>query len=244
MLPVVPLRVVLVDDEPLARKALRQRLARHPEVGILGEAASVGEAERLTRELRPDVLFLDIGLPDAEGFALLQRVDPAPKIVFVTAHSGHALRAYEVGAVDYLLKPVKAERLAACLARLAETVATRASARQPERLLNLRTPSRSVVTPEKDIVALEAEGDFTRVLLAEQAPLLICRTLGSFARELPDPPFARLDRSLIVNAERLRSVEAAGRSGVALSLAGLADPLRLGKTATKRLRVLQSRLGR
>jgi two-component system, LytTR family, response regulator len=241
------LRVALVDDEALARKALRQRLARHPEVSIVGEAATVGEAERLTQELKPDVLFLDIGLPDAEGFALLGRADPPPKIVFVTAHSGHALRAFEVGAADYLLKPVKAERLAACLARLTETGAPRPAAPAPataDRLLNLRTPARSVVTPVRNIVALQAEGDFTRVLLAEQAPLLICRTLGSFARELPEPPFARLGRSLIVNAERLRSVETAGRSGTVVSLLGVAEPLRLGKTAARRLRLLQARLGR
>lgn len=238
------MRVALVDDEALARKALRQRLASHPEVSIVGEAASVGEAETLTQALRPDVVFLDIGLPDAEGFALLDRVDPAPKVVFVTAHSDHALRAFEVGAVDYLLKPVKAERLAACLTRLTEAVGPRPVPPAPQPLMHLRTPARSVVTSTRDIVALQAEGDFTRVLLADQPPLLICRTLGSFARELPEPPFVKLDRSLIVNAERLRGVEAAGRNGTLVSLAGAAEPLRLGKTAAKRLRVLQARLGR
>jgi len=240
------LRVALVDDEPLARKALRQRLAAHPEIEVVGEAASVAEAKPLVAALRPDAVFLDIGLPDAAGFALVEEMDPAPRVVFVTAHSGHALRAFDVGAVDYLLKPVKAERLAACLERLLRAVAAQPARPAPapaERLLSLRTPARSVVTPEKDVAALQAEGDFTRVLLAGQAPLLICRSLGSFARALPEPRFVRLDRSLIVNAERLRGVEAAGRSGTLLSLAGLAEPLRLGKAATKRLRLLQSRLG-
>jgi len=242
------LRVALVDDEPLARKALRQRLAAHPEVSVVGEAASVAEAKPLIAALKPDAVFLDIGLPDAAGFALVEEMEPPPRVVFVTAHSGHALRAFDVGAVDYLLKPVKAERLVACLERLASAVVARPARSTPaqpgDRLLQLRTPARSVVTPEKDVVALQAEGDFTRVLLDGQAPLLICRTLGSFARELPEPRFVRLDRSLMVNAERLRGVEAAGRSGTLLSLAGLAEPLRLGKAAAKRLRVLQARLGR
>src|SRR5688572_19652192 len=101
-----PLRALLVDDERLVRKHLRQLLAEHPAVTVVGEAGSVAEAATLARLHRPDVIFLDVQMPPTTGFDLLPLLEPAPAIIFVTAHDEFAIRAFAVSAADYLLKPV------------------------------------------------------------------------------------------------------------------------------------------
>ena len=110
---------VIVDDERLARSELRSMLAAHPEIQVIGEAESVEEAVAVINRERPDVLFLDIQLVGETGFDLLERIDAEFAIVFVTAYEQHAIRAFEVNALDYLLKPVTPERLAEAIAKLA-----------------------------------------------------------------------------------------------------------------------------
>ena len=116
------IRALVVDDERLARQELRRLLAAHPEVRVVGEAAGVDEAARLIERQQPDVVFLDVQLPGETGFDLFERAAVSARVVFVTAHDAHALRAFDVNALDYLLKPVAPERLA-------ETVAREAGAR-------------------------------------------------------------------------------------------------------------------
>ena len=111
------LRAVIVDDEELARQVIREMLQSHPEVEITGECANGFEAVRMAGELKPDLLFLDIQMPKLDGFEVLQLIVSEVAIVFVTAHDEHALRAFEVHAVDYLLKPFTAERFDAALER-------------------------------------------------------------------------------------------------------------------------------
>jgi two-component system LytT family response regulator len=113
-----PLRALLVDDERLARSELRRLLAVHPEIEVAGEAASVAEAVEQVTALDPDVVFLDIQMPGASGFELLERVEPGFQVVFVTAFDAHAVRAFEVNALDYLLKPVSPERLERAVGRV------------------------------------------------------------------------------------------------------------------------------
>ncbi|WP_146012588.1 LytTR family DNA-binding domain-containing protein, partial [Janthinobacterium sp. AD80] len=112
-----PLTVLLVDDERLARAELRRLLAAHPQVEIVGEAASAAEAMSQIGRLRPDLLLLDVQMPGASGFDLLAALDDAPDVIFCTAFDQYALQAFEVSALDYLQKPVRAARLATALAR-------------------------------------------------------------------------------------------------------------------------------
>ena len=114
------LRVILIDDERLARQSMRQLLAEHSGVEIVAEAENIVQAQKLAQEHRPDAIFLDVQMPGADGFQLLEKLEPAPRTVFVTAHAQHAVKAFEVHAVDYLLKPVRPERLAQAIARLGE----------------------------------------------------------------------------------------------------------------------------
>src|SRR5690606_18450790 len=148
------LRVILVDDERLARLGLRHLLAAHPEVEIVGEAARVSAAQELVREAKPDAVFLDIQMPGRNGFELLGGEAPAPKVIFFTAHAEHAVRAFDVHAVDYLLKPVSPARLADAVARLTAVVQQQEdhTRYRPGDRLCLRTPQRTVITTQKNLV--------------------------------------------------------------------------------------------
>ncbi len=114
-----PMKAVLVDDEQLARNELRRMLQAASGVELIGEARNVAEAVALIDQLRPTLVFLDIQMPDGDGFAVLEQIETSPFVIFTTAFDHHALRAFEVSALDYLLKPIATERLAAALARAA-----------------------------------------------------------------------------------------------------------------------------
>lgn len=229
------LRLVIVDDEPLARQALRRLLADHRDVDLVGEAEGLQDGLAAIARLKPDLVLLDIELGGGEdGFDLLARLDRPPIVVFVTAHAEHAVEAFAVQAVDYLLKPVAPDRLAESLGR-----ARRQRARdvaEPGGVIALRTPRRTVVTRPSAIVALRAEGDFTHVHVDGEAPLMMARTLGHFETLLPSPPFLRLGRSLILNSDRLRRIDTPSRETARVTLQGMDGSLDLGRAATARLR--------
>jgi two-component system LytT family response regulator len=226
-------RVLIVDDEPLARSAMRRLLAPHQTIEVVGEADSMATARAAIGTLKPDLVFLDIELGGDDGFDLLAGLDSPPVVIFVTAYAEHAVEAFAVDAVDYLLKPVDPGRLAESLARAERQ---RASRLQPTSTIELRTPRRTVFVLPGEIVVLRADGDFTQVYLAAQQPVMIWRTLAHFESLLPAPPFLRLGRSLIVNRDRLRHVETLSRASTRLTLDGLADPVDIGRTAAARLR--------
>jgi two-component system LytT family response regulator len=231
---------MLIDDERLARQALRGMLAPMADVEIVAEAADVASALEAVPRERPHALFLDVQMPRANGFDLLRGLDAPPKIVFVTAHSEHAVRAFDVDAVDYLLKPVRASRLAQAVARLREACGIAGVAeRQPlgarDRVC-LRHSGRTVVATLDRLLALEADGDFTRVFVAGEAPMLICQKLGAYERELPSPPFVRVDRSLILNVPAIARTHRQSRDEEQVWLDGLAEPFVLGRVARQRLK--------
>lgn len=236
------LRVMLIDDEPLALQGLKELLLQIPGVEIVSEASSAAEALENIPKVQPDALFLDVRLRRRDGFELLSGIENPPPVVFFTAHSEYAVRAFEVQAVDYLLKPVRLERLRAAVDRLLAARETRKDIQRESPAyavsdrICLRTPERTVVAPVAGIVLLEADGDFTRIVVAETQPLLICQTLGAYERILPAPPFLRLDRSVMINLSAVRSLEISPSRGAFLKLEGLPTPLPLGRVALKRLR--------
>lgn len=229
------LQVILIDDEPLARQGMRQLLSRHPEIEIVNEADDLKSARRAIEESRPDAIFLDIQMPGGDGFELLRGLENPPKVIFVTAYSEHAVRAFEVQAVDYLLKPVAPARLDAAIRRLQAYGDDSMESYHKEDRLCLRTPERTVVAALSAIAALEAERDYTRIFIADEAPLLIWQSLGSYEKTLPDPPFARLDRSLMVNLDRIARADHVSRDKTRLSLRDVAQTFVLGRTAQARL---------
>lgn len=237
-------RVLIVDDEHLARQAMRRLLASHPEVEIVGEAHGVSDALRQIERTQPQLVFLDIELGGADGFDLLASLEAPPVVVFVTAYAEYAVEAFAVNAVDYLLKPVDPERLAESLKRAGRELARA----EPQvgapsgggssggGVIAFKTPKRTVLAKPAEIVALRADGDFTHVFVADQTALMIWRTLSHFESLLPSPPFLRLGRSLIVNRDRLRTIETPSRETARLMLHGMDEPLTLGRAAAARLR--------
>ena len=231
------LRVLIVDDERLARQAMRRLLAAHPEVEIVGEAEGVTQALQEIERTRPQMIFLDIELGGGDGFDLLAALDRPPVVVFVTAYAEHAVEAFAVNAADYLLKPVAPERLAESLTRVERQLARGEDQASTGRgVIALRTPKRTLLAQTDEIVAVRADGDFTHVFVADQPALMIWRTLGHFEGLLPSPPFLRLGRSLIVNRDRLRRVETQSRESARIMLQGMEEALTLGRAAAARLR--------
>jgi two-component system LytT family response regulator len=233
------LRVMLVDDERLARQALRQSLVRMEDVELVAEADSVAAARAAFARTRPNAVFLDIRMPREDGFDFLRGIELPPKIVFVTAHSEHAVRAFEVDAVDYLLKPVRPGRLADAVSRLREACGFNDAGDRrygANDRICLRTPGRTVVAMLDKVAALEADGDFTRFFVAGEPPVMICQKLGAYERTLPSPPFVRVSRSLMLNVNAFVRSQRLSRDEEQVWLAGLAEPVTLGRAAQMRLR--------
>ncbi|RLP28066.1 LytTR family DNA-binding domain-containing protein [Mesorhizobium sp. YM1C-6-2] len=244
------LRVIVVDDEPPARRGLRRLLQGNEDVEVVGEASTLDEAGELTRALTPDAIFLDVELGSEKGFDLIGRLDPVPAIIFVTAHSSYAPRAFDVAALDFLQKPASRQRVALTLERLrhrqlilADADARRSNgvaappvAKQAEQRIHVRTAGQLAVIPTDMIVMLSAEADFTRIITTDGHDYLVCRLLGQFEAELPTPPFFRVSRSLVVNLDRVERVRSDGGGRSLVAFGRSVKPVALGRAATKRLR--------
>ncbi len=227
-----PIRTLLVEDEYLARQELRYLLREaHPEVEIVGEAADAEAARQLIAELRPDLLLLDISLPGETGFELLESLDQVPLVVFVTAYDQYATRAFQVSALDYVLKPVHPERLAQALARVrlalrqapAPDVAPAAPAPGPR-----LTPQSQVFIKDgeqchfvrlADIDLFEAVGNYVRVYFGPHAPLHH-KSLQQLDDKLPPDLFFRVNRQQIINLTTIEKVHAYYKGGLLLELRG------------------------
>jgi len=204
------MRAMIVDDEPLARRELRRLLAEFAWIDIVGEAANVGEAATLIERLLPELLFLDIQMPGGTGFDLLERLEHLPRVVFTTAYDKHAVRAFEVNALDYLLKPIEPERLAAAVARAQATAASAPAAAATsapilERLF-LRDGDRCWFVPLREVKLFTAEGNYVRLSWEKIHPLL-GRPLSSLEPRLDPKRFFRANRQQIINLEYIESVD-------------------------------------
>jgi two-component system LytT family response regulator len=215
------MKAVLIDDERLARAELRGLLAAFPEIDVCGEAANVTEALKLIPKLRPDLLFLDITMPGRTGFDLLAALPPPhPQLIFVTAFDAFALRAFEVNALDYLVKPVHPKRLATAVAKVRARLlpATPADATAPQTAeeptvplrdddsVFVREGDRCWFIPVRSLRLLEADGNHTRLYFGEDRPLLY-RTLAAMEARLPATLFLRANRSQLVNLAFIEKVE-------------------------------------
>jgi two-component system LytT family response regulator len=208
------MKALIIDDERLARLELRRLLGAHPEVEIVGEARGGEEALALIPKLGPDVIFLDIQMPGMSGFDLLERLDDLPQVIFTTAYDEYALKAFEVNALDYLLKPVAPARLAAALARVRPRT-------EPARLeqVFVRDGDRCWIVRLPDIFLLESEGNYTRVNFASERPL-IRRSLNALEEQLDPAMFFRAGRKEIVNLKWIQKVDISVAGGLVVTLRG------------------------
>jgi two-component system, LytTR family, response regulator len=207
--PLPPLRVLVVDDEPLARRNLVALLRPDPEIAAVTECGSGLEAIEEIRKSQPDLLFLDVQMPECDGFDMLEMLgsDLPSTIIFVTAHDEYALRAFEAGALDYLLKPFDNARFERALSRAKEKLAHLAPFQRPllERLI-IKSPGQVLFLSIADIDWIEA-ADYYACIHARDATHLMRRTLLELERDLGEERFFRIHRSILVNLERIRGVE-------------------------------------
>jgi two-component system LytT family response regulator len=232
---------VIVDDERLARRELRTLLeeAHADLVRVVGEAASVADAARLVRATDADVVFLDVQLAGETGMDLLPLLGTDVHVVFVTAYDRFALRAFEVNALDYLLKPVEPERLAVTVGRLAAAQPpppARETVGYDDRLL-LRLGQERVFVRVRDIAAIEADGDGSTLRLAPHlARKPSAKSLREWEQRLPDRHFVRIHRSTIVNLEYVERLEPWALASQRVFLRGLPEPLLMSRRFATRLR--------
>jgi two-component system LytT family response regulator len=238
-------RAVIVDDEPAARDVVRSMLAEHPSVQVVGEATNGAEAVDVIRASRPDLVFLDVQMPDLDGFGVVEQLgaDVPPGVVFVTAYDEHALRAFDVHALDYVLKPFGRPRFDAAVTRALErlsamdaltlqrTLASMASDRRlrvsdagelapsaspPTRRIGIRNGTKVTVVEVDDIDWVEADGDYARIHVDRKSHL-VSQRMRSLEKAL-ETGFVRIHRSLIVNIGRIKELhrEADGSGAIVL----------------------------
>jgi DNA-binding LytR/AlgR family response regulator len=216
---------LIVDDEAPARAELRYGLERLGGVEVVGEAASVREALALASRLDYDVVFLDINMPDLSGMDAARAIATWPRrpaVVFVTAHDDHAIQAFSVDAVDYLLKPVSEDRLARCVQRVATLRGIADGGRRTGPELAKVAVSRrgqTLLLDHDDVLYAEADGDQSWIHTADGERLLASQSMRELEDTLPSTVFFRIHRSQLVNLRRVAAVEtiAAGRTGVRLA---------------------------
>jgi two-component system LytT family response regulator len=232
-------RAVIVDDERLARKELRTLLVEHPTIEIVGEADSVKTAAPLIHSVQPDVIFLDIQMPGASGFQLLEAIDAASKVIFVTAFDAYAIRAFDVNALDYLLKPINPTRLAAAIARLTNSDAAPAAALRKleygDRLF-LEINGRAQFLKLDQIVCLRAAGDYSEVIATDGKPALVLKSLKEWEERLPDNHFVRIHRSTIINLEYVEHIEGHFNRSYQIQLRHLPAPLLVSRRYAAQLK--------
>ena len=214
-------RAVIVDDEELARRVLRELLRAHNEVEVVAECPNGFEAVKAVAELKPDLLFLDVQMPKLDGFEVLELIVEGPAVIFVTAYDQYALRAFEAHAVDYLLKPFGADRLKVALERTKERLGGKlpppaelaAAARPPAQYLErivVKDGSRVHIIPVSKLDYAEAQDDYV-ALAVEGKKHLKQQTLSNLEKALDPERFLRIHRSYIVNLDRLGKVEPYGK---------------------------------
>jgi two-component system LytT family response regulator len=202
------MKALIVDDEPLARRELRRLLAAHRSIQIVGEAGDIDEARERIVALLPTVVFLDIQMPGGTGFDLLAQLERVPRIVFTTAYDRYAVQAFNVNALDYLLKPIEPERLATAVDKLQATTPARREANEDPWLeqLFVRDGPRCWFIPLREVSVISADGNYVRLQWGKERPLL-GRSLTALEGKLDPRRFFRANRQQIINLELVRSVD-------------------------------------
>ncbi|MGA8596609.1 MAG: LytTR family DNA-binding domain-containing protein [Bryobacteraceae bacterium] len=217
------IKVLIVDDEPIIRRGLRSHLSRHDNYEVVGECCNGRAAITDIREIKPDLVFLDVQMPEVDGFGVIREVGPEemPAVVFVTAYDEYAVSAFDVNALDYLLKPFDEERFSRCLTRveqrlsqprtehslvekLTSLVAEQAKPRKADRLA-IRNSDRITLLQTDDIDWIEAADNYVEIHVGKQVHLMR-ETLSNLEQRLQPFRFLRIHRSRLVNAGRIKEL--------------------------------------
>jgi two-component system LytT family response regulator len=236
------LKAIIVDDERLARLNLRKLLKLYPEIDVAGEAASCENAVELIKLFNPQLIFLDIQLSGETGFDLLEVIDSSIKIIFVTAFDEYAIRAFEVNAIDYLLKPVNPDRLKVAIERVVcrETV-QKSEAKSYEYSDSIYVHLNNYASrfiKINSISFIEPVGNYSKIVTIEGKHCLVLKTLKQWQEELPDNNFVRIHRSSIVNIEHIDRIEKKSNTCHLAYLKNIPEPLDISRRYARKLKSL------
>lgn len=206
------IRAIIVEDSRLARNELKELIKKHPEIELVGEAENVDKAFEIITQLRPELLFLDINMPEKDGFELLEMLDEVPITVFTTAFDEYAIKSFEYNALDYLLKPINAKRFAIAMQKVRSTMELRESteAGKSEALTEnsqifIKDGEKCWLVKIGEVSLFEIVGNYTRVFFNEEKPLLY-KSLNQVEEKLPAKSFFRANRQQIINVNYIASV--------------------------------------
>jgi two-component system LytT family response regulator len=241
-------KAIIIDDERLARMELRKMLADYPEIEVVAEAANATEGRQRIDELHPDLIFLDIQMPGKTGFELLEELDSAPHVIFTTAYDEYALRAFEVSAVDYLLKPIEPKRLSDALHKL-EYADEREHEPDGHQSLQrgtlgefdqvfVKDGERCWFVKLTDIRLFESAGNYAKVFFGTNKPLIL-KSLNALEERLDDRIFFRANRKHIVNLRMIEKVEPYFNGGLLLEIRG-GDKIEVSRRQAVRFKEMMS----
>lgn len=233
-------KALLVDDERLARNDLRLLLKEHQNIQVVGEAANGTEALELIKETAPDLVFLDIQMPGINGFDVLEHISTDVKVIFVTAFDEYALRAFEVNALDYLLKPVNPERLQQSLERLEQLPEDTASDLREleyhDRLL-LKLDTSLGFLKVSNIISITSAGDYSEVLCSDKKrKILVHKSMSEWETRLPQSYFNRIHRTSIINMEYVDRLEEWFNNSYRVYLKGIEEPYVMSRRYVAKLK--------
>ncbi|HAL95592.1 MAG TPA: DNA-binding response regulator [Chitinophagaceae bacterium] len=242
------MKTLLIDDERLARLELRKLLKEHPSIEILEEAANAEEALQKIDQLKPDLIFLDIQMPGKTGFDLLAELDRAPQVIFTTAHHEFALKAFEVNALDYLMKPIEPRRLADAVQKVQAVDGLRSVGVESE-LSNggvltendqvfVKDGERCWFVKLSEIRLFESVGNYARVFFGTNRPMIL-KSLNALEDRLDPKVFFRTNRKHIVNLRMIEKVEPYFNGGLLLELKG-GDKIEVSRRQTLRFKEMMS----
>lgn len=240
------MKTIIVDDERLARKELRSLLEKYSDINIIDECGNALEAKNSIERNDPDLVFLDVQMPGKTGFDLLNELDSTPRVVFVTAYDEYAMKAFEVHAFDYLLKPVNPERLEECIKRLVkqenelkEKVILAQSARLSEEdKVFLKDGEKCWFVRLGDVRMFESEGNYVRVFFGENKPLIL-KSLNNLEDRLDEKVFFRANRKYIINLNYVTAVETWFNGGLMATLKNQ-DKIEISRRQAVRFKDLMS----
>jgi len=250
----MPLNVLIVDDEPLAREGLRMLLADDPDISAVQEAKNGSEAVQCIRTARPDLVFLDVQMPEVDGFSVVHQIGPEqmPAVVFVTAHDQYAIRAFEINAIDYLLKPVTAERFGQSLARAKARLRSSEADQESRQILSLletiaspprylkrmavQSAGKTTFVGVEDVDWIRAAENYVELHVAQACHLLHV-AMNTLEKSLDPETFVRIHRSLIVNLRQVKQIQPASHGEYVLLL-NSGVRLQSGRTYHERIKAL------
>ena len=233
-------RSLIIDDERLARETLKDMLADFPMIEIIGEAESVSHSIQLIISLAPHLLFLDIQLTDGTGFDLLNKISYSGKVIFITAYDEFAIRAFEVNAIHYLLKPVSHGSLKEAIDRLQRSE----SEKVPGNLINFKFTDRLLVSSGSflnfikvsSIMTIAAAGDYSLIRTSDGKELVDSKTMTEWEERLPKNHFLRINRSAIINFDAIEKTEQKSVNLILINVRGITKPFRISRLYYKKIR--------